>query len=45
MKPETRYAKSGEVAIAYHVTGDGPFDHVFHRLLTHMELIWRIAAK
>ena len=27
--PETRYAKSGDVSIAYQVVGDGPFDLVF----------------
>jgi len=26
MAAETRYAKSGEVHIAYQVTGSGPFD-------------------
>ena len=28
MRPETRYAKSGEINIAYQVVGDGPFDLV-----------------
>src|SRR5437879_1012811 len=28
MRPETRYARSGEVNIAYQVVGDGPFDLV-----------------
>src|SRR5882672_6009535 len=28
MRPETRYAKSGDVNIAYQVVGDGPFDLV-----------------
>ena len=27
--PETRYAKSGDVSIAYQVMGEGPFDVVF----------------
>ncbi|HEY2938017.1 MAG TPA: hypothetical protein VGJ25_15540 [Gaiellaceae bacterium] len=27
--PETRYARSGDVSIAYQVSGDGPFDVVF----------------
>jgi pimeloyl-ACP methyl ester carboxylesterase len=45
VQPETRYAKSGDVAIAYQVTGGGPFDHVFvPPFLTHVELIWRIAS-
>ena len=29
MLPETRYAKSGDVHIAYQVIGKGPFDLVF----------------
>src|SRR5438477_8452087 len=28
MRPETRYARSGDVNIAYQVVGDGPFDLV-----------------
>jgi hypothetical protein len=27
--PEVRYAKSGDVSIAYSVGGDGPFDVIF----------------
>jgi pimeloyl-ACP methyl ester carboxylesterase len=39
--PETRYALSGDVSIAYQVTGEGPFDVVFiPPYLTHAELIW-----
>lgn len=38
---ETRYARSGDAAIAYQVTGEGPFDVVFiPPFLTHAELIW-----
>src|SRR2546426_163698 len=41
MKPETRYARSGDVSIAYQVTGDGPFDLVFiPPFVTHVELVW-----
>ena len=29
VRPKTRYAKSGDVSIAYQVVGDGPFDLVF----------------
>jgi pimeloyl-ACP methyl ester carboxylesterase len=29
MEPETRYARSGDVSIAYQVHGDGPFDLVW----------------
>jgi pimeloyl-ACP methyl ester carboxylesterase len=36
-----RYAKSGDVNIAYQVTGDGPFDLVLiHGFLSHLELDW-----
>ena len=41
--PETRYALSGDVHIAYQVIGDGPFDLVFvPGFVTHMELQWRL---
>src|ERR671938_652484 len=40
---ETRYALSGDVHIAYQVTGEGPFDLVFvPGFVTHMELQWRM---
>ena len=43
MAPETRYARSGEVSIAYQVLGDGPFDVVFVPPGTsHVELGWDI---
>ncbi len=39
--PETRYAKSGDVHIAYQVIGDGPVDLVFvPGWTTHVELAW-----
>ena len=41
MQPETRYARSGDVSIAYQVAGDGPFDVVFiPGLISHVELAW-----
>ncbi len=41
--PETRYARSGDVNIAYQVTGEGPFDLVFiHGYVSHMELHWKM---
>src|SRR5271157_5898569 len=41
--PETRYALSGDIHIAYQVVGDGPFDLVFvPGFVTHMELQWRL---
>jgi class 3 adenylate cyclase len=41
--PETRYARSGDVNIAYQVVGDGPFDVVFvPGYVTHLELAWKL---
>ncbi len=41
--PETRYARSGDVSIAYQVTGDGPFDIVFvPPFVSHVELAWQV---
>ena len=43
MEAETRYARSGDVSIAYQVTGEGPFDLVHVPPFTsHVELAWRI---
>ena len=39
--PETRYAKSGDVHIAYQVVGDGPFDMVFvPGFVSNVEAVW-----
>jgi len=39
--PETHYALSGDVNIAYQVVGEGPLDLVFIPSLTHhVELVW-----
>src|ERR687887_43980 len=39
--PDTRYAKSGDVSIAYQVTGEGPFDLVWTPgALSHLDLTW-----
>ena len=41
MAPETRYAKKGEISIAYQVVGDGPIDIVLvNGILSHMALLW-----
>jgi class 3 adenylate cyclase len=44
--PETRYAKSGDVNIAYQVVGDGPFDliHV-PPFVSNLELQWEEPAE
>ncbi|MGH9050613.1 MAG: adenylate/guanylate cyclase domain-containing protein [Acidimicrobiia bacterium] len=39
--PETRYAKSGDVHLAYQVIGDGPIDLVlFGTFVSHVEMNW-----
>lgn len=41
MPPETRYARSGEVHIAYQVIGSGPFDLVFvPGFISHVDYVW-----
>src|SRR5262245_65688633 len=41
MVPETRYARSGNLHIAYQVAGDGPVDLVFvHGWISHIEHLW-----
>ena len=41
MPPETRYAKSGDLNIAYQVVGDGPFDLVYvPGWVSNVELLW-----
>jgi class 3 adenylate cyclase len=44
-RPETRYAKSGDVHIAYQVSGSGPLDVVFvSGFVSHLELAWDVPA-
>jgi pimeloyl-ACP methyl ester carboxylesterase/DNA-binding CsgD family transcriptional regulator len=41
MRPQTRYAKSGAVNIAYQVVGEGPTDLVlFPGFVSHVEVAW-----
>ncbi len=41
MRPVTRYAKSGDVNIAYQVVGEGPRDLVYVMgWVSHLELLW-----
>ena len=40
-RPETKYARSGDVSIAYMVMGDGPLDLVYvPGWVTHLEYAW-----
>jgi pimeloyl-ACP methyl ester carboxylesterase/class 3 adenylate cyclase len=44
--PETRYAKSGDVSIAYQVIGDGPLDLVFAPgFVTNIEIGWSVPRR
>jgi class 3 adenylate cyclase/predicted esterase len=41
MNPETKYARCGNLSIAYQVTGEGPLDLIFvPGLLSHAEFQW-----
>jgi len=41
--PETQYAQSGDLSIAYQVLGDGPMDVVFvSGFISHQELAWEL---
>jgi class 3 adenylate cyclase len=41
--PETRYAKNGDLSIAYQVVGDGPLDIVFiSGFVSHVEFGWEL---
>ena len=39
--PETKYAKSGDIHVAYQVLGDGPIDLIYiPGWVSHLDLIW-----
>jgi hypothetical protein len=41
VQPETRYAKSGPVSVAYQVVGEGPIDLVLvPGFVSHVEVAW-----
>ena len=43
VSPETHYALSGDIHIAYQVLGEGPFDLIFvPGFVTHVELQWEL---
>jgi class 3 adenylate cyclase len=43
MEPETRYARSGDVSIAYQVSGEGPFDVVHVAgFASNVEVSWQV---
>jgi class 3 adenylate cyclase len=44
--PVTRYARSGDVSIAYQVLGEGPFDVVYvPGAFSHVELTWTVPSQ
>ena len=44
-RPETKYAKSGNVRIAYQVTGKGPIDMVWAPgTVSHLDMAWERPA-
>ncbi len=44
--PKTKYARSGEVRIAYQITGDGPFDVIWAPgTMSHLDLDWEIPQR
>src|SRR5947209_1731374 len=45
MKPEVRYAKSGDLHVAYETLGDGPLDFVLAPgFVSHLDLGWENAG-
>ena len=41
-QPETRYAQSGDVSIAFQVVGEGPLDLVYVAgWVSHLEYFWQ----
>jgi pimeloyl-ACP methyl ester carboxylesterase len=41
VQPETRYARSGDVNVAYQVVGEGPFDLVYGSgWVSNIEMMW-----
>ena len=46
MAPETRYARSGDVSIAYQVIGEGELDLVVaFQFVSHLDLLWENVAE
>ncbi|HEV3392716.1 MAG TPA: alpha/beta hydrolase, partial [Chthoniobacterales bacterium] len=46
MLPKTKYARSGEVRIAYQITGEGPFDVVWAPgTMSHLDLDWELPQR
>jgi class 3 adenylate cyclase/pimeloyl-ACP methyl ester carboxylesterase len=42
VQPETRYARSGDVNVAYQVMGEGSIDIVYVDVICHLEIMWEL---
>src|SRR5262249_31443885 len=42
VQPETRYARSGKVNVAYQVMGEGSVDLVYVNVISHLEIMWEL---
>jgi len=42
VQPETRYARSGKVNVAYQVMGEGSIDLVYVNVISHLEIMWEL---
>ena len=46
MLPKTKYARSGDIRIAYQITGEGPFDVVWAPgTMSHLDLDWELPRR
>ena len=46
MRPETKYARSGDIYVAYQVTGSGPVDVVWAPgTVSHLDMDWEWPAR
>ena len=46
LRPDTRYARSGDVRIAYQVTGEGPVEIVYAPgTVSHLDMDWEWPAR
>jgi class 3 adenylate cyclase/pimeloyl-ACP methyl ester carboxylesterase len=44
VNPVTRYARSGDVNVAYQVSGEGSVDIVYVDVISHLEIMWEVPS-
>jgi class 3 adenylate cyclase len=44
VQPETRYARSGDINVAYQVMGEGTVDIVYVDVISHLEIMWEVPS-